>query len=224
MYLSRARFDAAHRRTLLILTTSLLAVTALSACSSGGSGATGSATLPSATQTSTKPSDGQATSQGSTSATGGVAPSASTSPASTSHAPAPSGTQPPGSTAPITSTATFGGKITGQIDKIATVTASGSGSGQTKGPGLAITVTVHNGSSAPISLDSAVVNLAVGTAQTPGDPADGPPAKPFSGSVKPGASATGVYVFRVDQTSGPVAVTVSYSPTAPAVTFTGTSP
>lgn len=200
-----------------------VALSGLAACSSGGDGAS-SPTSPATTvsnPTSSTSSGDPATNVGGTS--GPTASSTSTSPSSgPTSVLAPSGTQPAsGPTVPITSVATFDGKVTGQIDKIADVTASGTGAGQTKGPGLALTITIKNASSAPIDLSSAVVNLAIGAAKTPGDPADGPPARPFKGSVKSGESATAVYVFRVDQTHGALLVTVSYSPVAPAVTFTG---
>lgn len=199
----------------LALTAMVLCAT--SACSSGGSGTSGStmSATPSAT-TDSLPSGGSTA--GDTTTHSG---SASTAPSSSSYVSPPTGTQPPGTSVAITQTATFDGSITGSVDSVTAVTAAGVGPGQTDGPGLAVKITLRNGSSKAINLDSAVVNIAVGTAKSPGDPSNGAPSRPFSGSLKPGGSATATYVFRVDDTRGPVEVTVSYSPTAPSVLFTG---
>jgi hypothetical protein len=48
-----------------------------------------------------------------------------------------------------------------------------------------------------VPLDTVVVNLAAGADRVPASPSDGKPARPFSGSLRPHASARATYVFRV---------------------------
>ncbi len=110
--------------------------------------------------------------------------------------------------------------ITVQLKKIVSKKVTGHGPGEISGPALVVTVQVTNGSKSEVSVESASVTLIdskgnVGSPMTEG-------ARPFSGSVKPGASATGVYVFRVGtKVRTPVRISVTYSPDHTTALFVG---
>jgi len=81
------------------------------------------------------------------------------------------------------------------VKKVEPVTLEAHGVGETAGPGALVTVEVRNATSAPLDLATMAVNAHYGT--TPATPNGAPPAQPFSGSLAPGATATGKYAFRV---------------------------
>ena len=65
------------------------------------------------------------------------------------------------------------------------------------------------------------MDLSFGDA-VPGVPVQGPPSDPVGGSLAPGASAAGTYVFSVpDDQLSRIFVTVKYSADAPTAIFVG---
>jgi hypothetical protein len=90
------------------------------------------------------------------------------------------------------------------VTKVEPVTLEAHGIGETSGPGVMVTIDMRNATSAAINLDGMAVNAHYGT--TPATPNGAPPAKAFSGSLAPGATATAKYAFRVpsDQTGSVV--------------------
>lgn len=96
------------------------------------------------------------------------------------------------------------------VTKVEPVTLVAHGIGETSGPGVMVTIDMRNATSAAINLDGMAVNAHYGT--TPATPNGAPPAQAFSGSLAPGATATGKYAFRVpsDQT-GSVVVDIQSS-------------
>jgi hypothetical protein len=86
----------------------------------------------------------------------------------------------------------------------------------TAGPAIAVTLEIHNGSSSPVDLSRLSVGATYGNG-TPADENTSPPSKLWSGSLAPGASQQGTYVFRVPTNQvGNVIVSVN-SGTAPNV-------
>lgn len=115
--------------------------------------------------------------------------------------------------------ATAGVAVT--MTKVAAFTAKAKGPGEVSGPALALTVAVANGTSRPVDLGSAVVNVTASDG-TPAAQLTGKPARPLRGSVESNAKATGVYVFTLDKTvRNPVTVEVAVSPSDPIVVFRG---
>lgn len=93
--------------------------------------------------------------------------------------------------------------------------------GEVSGPAIRVTVKAENTTDTAQSLESAVVALAAddgepGIGTTAGSP------QPFKGSIKPGASASGTYVFMLDPASDRmVSVSVNYAAGEPVAIFTG---
>ncbi len=104
---------------------------------------------------------------------------------------------------------------------IQSLTVSANGPGEVAGPALAVTVKISNNSSAAVDVSHAVVTLLDSQGQV-GTPTPESPAAPFTGSVQPGASASGVYVFDIAQTQrNPINVYVTYTAGAATAHFVG---
>ena len=117
--------------------------------------------------------------------------------------------------------AQFGDGVSAAVTGVAPFTATGAGIGEVAGLAVRVTVTVTNGSSAAVSLDATTVNAYFGSDETPASPlaSDGSSA-PFSGSLAPGATATGVYAFGIaDGADDTVVVTVGRGAGSPLVVF-----
>lgn len=217
-----------------LLPAGLLAALLLAGCSQdetplptvGGSSASAPVTSSPSTSTSHSTSTGP-------SGSGGPSGSASASPeapATTPVAPPSSGST--SSTVPsqketkrkpvkldAPSKAADGVKV--QLTKVAAIKAKAVGPGEVSGPAVALTVTITNGTDRPVDIGSVVINVTAAD-QTPGSQMTGPPARNFSGSLKPGAKATGVYVYTVATTKrDPVTVEVTVRPADPVVVFRG---
>ena len=125
----------------------------------------------------------------------------------------------------MTSPADFGTGMTARVAGLESVDGVAEGPGEVAGPSVRVTVVLTNGTGADVSLDTTVVNLYAGAQLTPGEPLSGPGVSVFSGTLAPGAEATGVYVFRVpaDQRDH-LQITVSYDPTSTTVLFEGPGP
>ena len=114
--------------------------------------------------------------------------------------------------------------MTAKISKVAAITATARGPGEISGPAVALTLAITNGSAASISLANSVVNLYYGATQVPGIPMSGPPSSPFAGALGAGKTASSVYVFTIPVADrANVLITISYSPSAPVVQFTGSA-
>lgn len=121
----------------------------------------------------------------------------------------------------LTEVADFGTGVTAEVQQVEAIQAEGRGPGELSGPALVFRIAVTNGSGAPVDVDAVTVNVADMTG-APGAPLAGPPAEPFTGSVEPGASAVGTYVFAVPADSRDlVQLEVSYSTDASVVVFAG---
>lgn len=103
------------------------------------------------------------------------------------------------------------------------VTTKASGIGEISAPAVLISIRLTNTGTKALPLTSVVVNAYYGSAGTPGVQINGDPAnKPFTGSLRPRAKATGVVVFNMPVSKRRDAtVTVSPSPTLPIAVFAG---
>lgn len=121
--------------------------------------------------------------------------------------------------------ASFATGVTAELTKVESVDGEAQGPGEVAGPAVRVTVRLTNGTAAAVPLTQAVVNVYAGQDLAPGEPLSGPGGKPFTGTLQPGATATGVYVFNVpaDQRDR-LQVTVSYDPTVTTVLFEGAGP
>ena len=91
-------------------------------------------------------------------------------------------------------TAELSGGVSVRVVRIREVKVSASGVGQIAGPGVAVLVEIRNATKSALNLSSVVVNASYGSG-TPAVPNTSAPADPVTGSLAPGRSAQGTYVF-----------------------------
>jgi hypothetical protein len=118
--------------------------------------------------------------------------------------------------------ASFTERVTAEVTKIESVEGEANGPGEIAGAALRISVTLTNNSQRPVDLDKSVVALFFGADDAPATELSGPGVERFTGTLRNGESASGVYVFRVPEDQrDQIRITVSYSPTDTAVAFEG---
>ncbi|UYG17427.1 DUF4352 domain-containing protein [Brachybacterium huguangmaarense] len=116
---------------------------------------------------------------------------------------------------------TFGTGATVSLTKIETITVEAKLPGETAGPAVRVTVSVQNKGDESLDVNSAVVTLSAddggyGVGTTAGDP------HALQGSVEPGSTATGTYVFMLDPAKDrEVTISVNYAAGDPIAVFTG---
>jgi len=134
------------------------------------------------------------------------------------------GDQLPPSLAPVAldQPATGETGVSAALTSVEGVQATGNGPGNVSGPALRVGVRITNGTAAPLPLAGVQVTLTYSAEQTPASPVNDPSAIALSGTLDPGASADGAFVFTVpaDQRSL-VTVTVGYQAGAPFLVFSG---
>jgi hypothetical protein len=113
--------------------------------------------------------------------------------------------------------ADFGDDVTARLISVTPYTATGSQPGEVSGPAVEVTLELRNDTGSAISLDGVTVNVYYGDDEVPAAPIDSR-GTPFSGSLAPGATATGSYGFSVPEGED-VIVTLSKSPGSPLVVF-----
>jgi hypothetical protein len=229
---------AARRRRLLVAVGSALVVVALvvlglalgaddekAATAAGGAAATSSQPAPA---TPGAPSAGAPSGSA---PTGGPAPGTAQETSAPPVTPAPTGptedvdAPPPAQPAvALDQPAAVGDGVTASITSIEPIQGTGTGRGNVAGPALRVTVRIDNGTAKPVSLDGVTVGLTSGEDQTPASSLDDPSQLPFAGTVGPGDTADGTYVFSLPEDSrDPVTVSVGYRAGAPILVFTGSA-
>lgn len=178
---------------------------------SGPDGGTGRPTTTSETVLAAVATPGAAPSSG---------PTGTPSPGSLEEVPVEEAVTEPA--VPLTATADFGTEMRLRIMRIESVEGVARGTGEIAGPALRLTLRMSNGSDSPVSLESAVVDVASGAAQNPAPTLSGPGAEPFQGKVPAGGSMRAVYVFAVPvDERDRLRVAVSYVSDAPVVVLAG---
>lgn len=120
---------------------------------------------------------------------------------------------------PLAGKADFGGAVTARLLQVKPLSFKARLPGEISGPALSIAVRMTNGSSKPF--DIANVTVTVTDAQNaPGVPVNG--GTPLTGSLVPGAAATGTYVFTLAAGHrSPVTVSVTSSASPVVLLFHG---
>lgn len=108
-----------------------------------------------------------------------------------------------------------------RIAEIRAVSAVTHVPGQVNGPAIEVTVSITNGTAKALPLNAAEANVSDSKGD-PGIPVTTSDTRPFAGSVKPGATTTGVFVFRVPvNRRDPVTVTATCAAAGPVAQFAG---
>lgn len=114
------------------------------------------------------------------------------------------------------------GALTARLARIEAIEGEADGPGEIAGPALRVTVELTNGGAAEADLTGVVVNLYHGPDAAPAEMLAGSGSDWLEGSLAPGATVTGVYVFTVPADDRvPVQVTVFVTPDEPTVLFEG---
>ena len=127
-------------------------------------------------------------------------------------------------TAPLDEEVDFGTGVTASIVGVEAVEVEARLAGERSGPGLILTVELHNGTPDDVSLDFVIVDL-VQSDGASALPIQATGVLPLSGTLAPGATATGRYEFFIplDQRAS-ATVTVSYAADAATALFSGDLP
>lgn len=125
------------------------------------------------------------------------------------------------STAEVSQNVKTPGGLTATVTSVEAYTATATRPGEVSGPAVKVTLKLVNDTGSDFAVSTATVNAYYGSASTPADPVQGDSAaKPFTGTLKPGATATAVYVFTVPSAdSGDVTLTLSDQAGAQLVVF-----
>lgn len=210
--------DARRRRLVIVVLAAVLGVALIAALIAFWPRTDDPSADPSATATTT-PSSPSATA-----ATPEADPS--TAPPTTDPAPTvePGGSFPELDPVPPTDTVSTEG-IDISLANAEAVEGEAVGPGEIAGAAIRLTVALTNNSDADLNLDLVVVSSYVGGERTPAETFEKPGGDPFHGTLAPGESVHGVYLFRIpeDQRSD-VTVVVDYLPGLPAAVFQGTLP
>jgi len=125
---------------------------------------------------------------------------------------------------PLDEPATTPDGITAEVVALEAIQGTGRGPGNVSGPALRATVRITNGSPGEVSLGGVVVDLFYGADAVPASPLDDPTSAPFSGTVAPGGTSEGVFVFTVpDDDRKMITVRIGYQAGAPFLVFTGSA-
>ena len=120
--------------------------------------------------------------------------------------------------------AAVGDGVTGRLVSIQAVQGDGDGVGNIDGPALLVTVELTNGTSAPVSFDAVAAEAYTGADLAPATLLDDPQANPLRGTVDPGQSVTGSYVFYVPESDrDDVTIQVGYEAGAPYLVWRGSA-
>jgi hypothetical protein len=195
-------------------------------------GSSSAAPVPAPSSAAPGPSTGASSGASTGAPSGSAAPSSTLPPPATTPVPAPT----PGggidqTVAPqkevtkkpvkLDKPSDTGEGATVRITSVKAINAKAQLPGEVAGPGVALTVVVKNSSAEPLNIGTVVVSLLDATG-APGNEMSSAPAKPFSGTLASGKTATGVYVFTVGkQRREPISVSVTLTGGAPVLVFKG---
>lgn len=150
------------------------------------------------------------------------------SPTGTWTAPAADATDGPATAAPLpTQSASIeepiqlGTEVEVALVSVTSTTVTASTPGEVDGPAVVVKVKITNNSTETVDVSSAVVSLTAADGEY-GVQTTAGPNQPLAGTIAPGASTEGSYVFMLDPAKGrAVIVSVNYSAGEPVAVFTG---
>lgn len=211
-----------HLGTSALVALASIGIPALAGCSSDSppssstpAGTVGSFTPSTSAGTAGSPEDAAASAPP-------PSPTGSWMPATRTAAKGPTAAAPvPTTSTALTRPLTLDKSVTVRLAGVRATTVTARTPGETSGPAVRVTVSVQNRSASPLDVGSAAVSLkadreALGVGTTAGGPS------PLHGAIRPGATATGTYVFMLAPAKDRnVTVNVSYAAGRPAAVFTG---
>ncbi len=116
------------------------------------------------------------------------------------------------------------GEVEVSLKKLDNVKVEAAGPGEIAGKAVSVRVSIKNGSDKAIDGTGVYVTL-LGKDGAPASPTTAKPAAPIEGSIDPGKTAEGVYVFSVvNGIQNPVTVLVNYGADAKVAQFSGELP
>lgn len=133
----------------------------------------------------------------------------------------PSTSRSTASDVPLTATAEAGNGVAVKVASLEQTTTTAQLPGEIAGAGVKVTLSVVNGSATALDLGNVVVDLqdANGVSQTA---MSATPASPFTGSLAPGATASGIYVFTFTADyANPAKIYVTLPTEVPVLVFAG---
>ena len=133
----------------------------------------------------------------------------------------PSTSRSTASDVPLTATAEAGNGVAVKVASLEQTTTTAQLPGEIAGAGVKVTLSVVNGSATALDLGNVVVDLqdANGVSQTA---MSATPASPFTGSLAPGATASGIYVFTFTADyANPAKIFVTLPTEVPVLVFAG---
>ncbi|MFB4354655.1 hypothetical protein RAC69_15980 [Microbacterium sp. LS_15] len=112
--------------------------------------------------------------------------------------------------------------LTARIVKMAAVEGEAVQAGEIGGPAVQFTLELTNDTDAAVDLGFIAVNAYIGDDRTPAGGLVRPGGAPFEGTLEPGKTAQGVYVYTIPEAQrGDVTITVDYRAGQPAFVFRG---
>ena len=165
----------------------------------------------------------------SSSASGSAPSSSSPTPGETSDAPDANASEDPGAfpelppVAPDEPGQAPGLEVT--LQQFESVTGEVVVPGEVQAAAVRVTVQITNAADTSLDLNLVVMSAYMGEERDPAETYQQPGGVPFSGSLDPGATATGVYLFRIpDDRRSDVTFVVDYRGGEPAITWRGAIP
>lgn len=112
--------------------------------------------------------------------------------------------------------------VAASIATVESVQGQAALAGEISGPALRMTFLIENGSDDAVDLGYAVANAYFGADRTPAGTVMQPGGNPFQGTLEPGESAQGTYLFSISEADrGAVTVTLDFLPGQPTAVFVG---
>lgn len=121
-------------------------------------------------------------------------------------------------------TAELGNGVSVAVTRIEAVQGEGRGPGETSGPALRVTITLENTTGESVDVSLALATLYYGADDAPAGDLSAPGVRPITGSLAPGESVSGRYVFGVPvDERDQVRVDFTYDVSAPKAIFSGSA-
>lgn len=121
----------------------------------------------------------------------------------------------------LSETASVEGTLKASIQRVSDTAVTAKGPGEVAGPGVAVTVAVTNASKTTLALDAISLTM-TDSGGKPCSFVPVPDVTPLTGTLAPGASATGDYVFTIaTDRRAPITIGLIYGPSTSILLFTG---